>query len=109
MVIIKKSWGEEIKKTFHYDPLICPDCNIEMELIDICFEGSDSYPTEELPPVEPPPNIKLSQQERIQLIIALIVKNQNGSGASIEKVVSEAEKRGIDKEQILYDFQAKYI
>ncbi|MDO8726051.1 MAG: hypothetical protein Q7J35_08285, partial [Candidatus Methanoperedens sp.] len=56
-------------------------------------------------PVEPPPNIKFSQQERMQLIIALIVKNQNGSGASIEKVVSEAEKRGIDQEQILYDFQ----
>ena len=105
IVLIKKSWREEIKKTFNYDPLLCPDCNIEMELIDICFEGSDSYPTEEPPPVEPPPNIKLSQQERMQLIIALIIKNQNGSGASIEKVVSEAEKRGIDKEQLLYDFQ----
>ena len=76
-----------------------------MELIDICFEGSDSYPTEEPPPVEPPPSIKLSQQERMQLIIALIVKNQNGSGASIEKVLSEAEKKGIDKEQLLCDFQ----
>ena len=105
IVLIKKSWREEIKKTFNLDPLLCPDCNIEMELIDICFEGSDSYPTEEPPPVEPPPNIKFSQQERMQLIIALIVKNQNGSGARIEKVVSEAEKRGIDKEQILYDFQ----
>ena len=105
IVLIKKSWREEIKKTFNLDPLLCPDCNIEMELIDICFEGSDSYPTEEPPPVEPPPNIKFSQQERMQLIIALIVKNQNGNGASIEKVVSEAEKRGIDKEQILYDFQ----
>jgi hypothetical protein len=105
IVLIKKSWREEIKKTFNYDPLLCPDCNIEMELMDICFEGSDSYPTEEPPPVEPPPNIKFSQQERMQLIIALIVKNQNGSGASIEKVVSEAENRGIDKEQVLYDFQ----
>jgi hypothetical protein len=105
MVFIKRSWREEIKKTFDYDPLLCPDCNIEMELIDICFEGSDSYPTEEPPPVEPPPNIKLSQQERMHLIVALIVKNQNGSGASIEKVVSEAEKRGIDKEQLLCDFQ----
>jgi hypothetical protein len=41
----------------------------------------------------------------MQLIVALIVKNQIGSGASIEKVVSEAEKRGIDKEQLLCDFQ----
>ncbi len=98
-------WADEIKKTFNYDPLLCPNCSIEMELIDICFEGSDSYPTEEPSPVEPPPNIKLSQQERMQLIVALIVKNQNGSGASIEKVTSEAEKRGIDKEQLLCDFQ----
>lgn len=104
-ILIKRSWREEIKKTFDYDPLLCLDCNIEMELIDICFEGSDSYPTEKPPPVEPPPNIKLSQQERMQLIVALIVKNQNGSGASIEKVVSEAEKSGIDKEQVLCDFQ----
>jgi hypothetical protein len=72
MVLIKRSWREEIKKTFNYDPILCPDCNIEMELIDICFEGSDSYPTEEPPPVEPPPNIKFSQQERMQLIIKLI-------------------------------------
>ncbi len=105
IVHIKRSWREEIKKTFDYDPILCPDCNIEMELIDICFEGSDSYPAEEPPPVEPPHNIKLSQQERMQLIVALIVKNQNGSGASIEKVMSEAEKRGIDKEQLLSDFQ----
>jgi hypothetical protein len=104
-VLIKKSWREEIKKTFNYDPLLCPSCNIEMELIAICFEGSESYPTEEPPPVEPPPNIKLSQQERMQLIVGLIVENQNGRGASIEKVVSEAEKRGIDKEQVLCDFQ----
>jgi hypothetical protein len=66
-----------------------------MELIDICFEGSDSYPAEEPPTVEPPPNIKPSQHERMQLIVVLIVKNQNGSGVSIEEVVSEAEKRGI--------------
>jgi DNA replicative helicase MCM subunit Mcm2 (Cdc46/Mcm family) len=39
------------------------------------------------------------------LIISLIIENQNGRGASIEKVVSEAAKRGIDKEQILCDFQ----
>jgi hypothetical protein len=41
----------------------------------------------------------------MHLIGALNVKNQNGSGASIEKVVSKAEKRGIDKEQLLCDFQ----
>ncbi len=76
-----------------------------MELIGICYEGTESYPTEEPPPVEPPPNIRLSQQERMQLIVGLIVENQNGRGASIQKVVSEAEKRGIDKEQVLCDFQ----
>jgi len=100
MILIKRSWREEIKRTFNYDPIICPNCKIEMELIGICYEGTDSYPTE-----EPPPNVKLSQQERIRLIISLIIENQNGSGASIEKVVSEAAKRGIDKEQILCDFQ----
>lgn len=105
MIIIKKSWREEIKRTFDYDPIICPNCKIEMELIGICYEGTDSYPTEEPSPVEPPPNIKLSQQERIRFIISLIIENQNGRGASIEKVVSEAAKKGIDKEQILCDFQ----
>jgi hypothetical protein len=105
IILIKRSWREEIKRTFDYDPLICPRCKIEMELIGTCYEGTESYPTEEPPPVEPPPNIKHSQQERMRLIISLIIENQNGRGASIEKVVSEAAKRGIDKEQVLCDFQ----
>ncbi|MDW7777312.1 MAG: transposase [Methanosarcinales archaeon] len=33
IVLIKRSWREEIKKTFEYDPLICPYCNTEMALI----------------------------------------------------------------------------
>jgi hypothetical protein len=33
IVLIKRSWREEIKKTFEYDPLICPHCNTEMELL----------------------------------------------------------------------------
>ncbi len=93
------------KKTFNYDPLICPNCKIEMELIEICFEGSESYPNDDIPPVKPPPNIELSQQERMQLIVALIIENQDGRGAGIEKVISEAAKRGIDKEQVLCDIQ----
>ena len=105
MVIIKRSWRDEIKKTFEYDPLICPYCNIEMQLIGICYEGTESYPIDNPQPVKPPPNIKLSQQERMQLIVSLIIKNQNGRGASIEKVVSEAIKRGIDKEQLFSDIQ----
>jgi hypothetical protein len=105
MIFIKKSWREEIKKTFNYDPLMCPDCNIEMELIEICYEGTESYPTEEPPPVEPPPDIKLSQQERMRMIIAMIKNNQNGRGASIEKVLSEAAKIGIDREQVLGDIE----
>jgi hypothetical protein len=76
-----------------------------MELIEICFEGTESYPTDELQPVKPPPNIKLSQQERMRLIVAVIRENQNGRGANIENVVSEAVKQGIDKEQVLYDIQ----
>ncbi|GFO98139.1 transposase for insertion sequence element IS801 [groundwater metagenome] len=68
IVLIKRSWREEIKKTFEYDPLICPHCNTEMELIGICYEGTESYPTDDPQPVKPPPNIKFSQQERMQLI-----------------------------------------
>jgi len=37
----------------------------------------------------------------MQLIITLIKNNQNGRGASIEKVISEAAYRGIDKEYVL--------
>jgi DNA replicative helicase MCM subunit Mcm2 (Cdc46/Mcm family) len=33
------------------------------------------------------------------------MQNQNGREASIEKVVSEAAKRGIDKERVLCDFE----
>lgn len=74
---IKKTWREEIKKTFNNDPLLCPKCKIEMELVGICYEGSESYPTEELKPVEPPPLKKYSQQERMALIITLIKNNHN--------------------------------
>jgi Putative transposase len=105
IVIIKRSWREEIKKTFEYDPLICPYCNTQMELIGICYEGTESYPIDNQQPVKPPPNIKLSQQERMQLIVSLIIENQNGRGASIEKVVSEAVKRGVDEEQVLCSIQ----
>ncbi len=37
----------------------------------------------------------------MQLIITLIKNNQNERGASIEKVISEAAGRGIDKEDVL--------
>jgi uncharacterized Zn finger protein (UPF0148 family) len=107
-ILIKRSWRDEIKRTFHNDPLKCPNCGTEMELVEICFEGSESYPDEEPPPSKPPPpqNRTLSQQERLQLIIALIIENQdNGGGASIEKVVSEAAVRGIEREQVLNDIQ----
>jgi hypothetical protein len=57
--------------------------DIEMELMGICYEGTDSYPMEEPPPVELPSNHQLSQQERMQSIITLIINNQNGRGASI--------------------------
>ena len=41
----------------------------------------------------------------MQLIIALIRKNQNGGRANIEVVISEAADRRIYKEQILNDIQ----
>ena len=87
--------------------MLCPYCNTEMELIEICYEGSEDYPTdEESFSCKPPPsNQNLSQQERMQLIIALIRKNQNGRGANIEVVISEAADRGIYRDQILNDFQ----
>jgi len=102
-IIIKKSWREEILRTFRYDPLICPKCKIEMELIEICYEGSESYPTEEPPPGKPPPTY--SQQERMQILAAIIMENKNGRGASIEKVISLAVSKGIDREQVLSDIQ----
>ena len=39
----------------------------------------------------------------MQLIVALIRENQNGGGANIEVVMSEAAERGIGREQILTD------
>jgi hypothetical protein len=30
VILIKRSWREEIKRTFDYDPLICPKCKIKM-------------------------------------------------------------------------------
>jgi DNA replicative helicase MCM subunit Mcm2 (Cdc46/Mcm family) len=80
-----------------------------MELIEICYEGTASYPTEEPQPVEPPPDCQHSQQDRIRFIISVIKNNQNGRGASIEKVVSEAAKIGMDREQtISYIEHLKY-
>ena len=72
-----------------------------MELVGICYEGSETYLTEEPQPVEPPPVKQYSQQERMALIITLIKNNQNGRGASIEKVISEAAGKGIDREHVL--------
>ena len=105
--LIIRSWRDEIKGVFQYDPLLCPNCNTEMELVEICYEGSENYPTEnEQFSYKPPPsNRNFSQQERMQLIIALIKKNQNGGGANIEVVISEATNRGIYREQILNDIQ----
>lgn len=105
-ILIKRSWRDEIKRVFQHDPLLCPNCKTEMELVEICYEGSETYPTEKPPPDKPPPqNVKLNQQERMQVIVALIIENQNGIGASIEKVVSEAAKRGIGNEQVLSDIE----
>jgi DNA replicative helicase MCM subunit Mcm2 (Cdc46/Mcm family) len=53
----------------------------------------------------PPSNQKLSQQERMRLIIALIRENQNGGVANIEVVISEAAERGAGREQTLNDIQ----
>ena len=68
-----------------------------MELVKICYEGSENYPTEEetFSCKPPPSNQNLSQRERMKLIIGLIRKNQNGGGANIEVVISEAADRGI--------------
>jgi hypothetical protein len=101
ILFIKRSWREEIKKTFKYDPLICPYCETEMELIGTCFEGTDSYPTEEPQPVEPPPDHSYSQHERILFITSVIKNNQNGRGVSIETVISEAVKIGMNREQAI--------
>ncbi len=104
-IFIKKTWREAIKKTFNNDPLLCPNCKIEMELVGICYEGSESYPTEQPPPVEPPPVHQYSQQEKMHIIISLIKDNQNGKGANIEKVISEAARKGIDREYVLENIE----
>jgi len=101
IIFTKKSWREEIKKTFKYDPLICPYCETEMELIGTCYEGTDSYPTEEPQPVEPPSVCQYSQQDRIRFILSVIKNNQNGRGASIEKVISESAKIGMNREHAI--------
>ena len=72
-----------------------------MELIGICYEGTESYPTEEPAPVEPPSDYQYSQQDRIRFIISVIKDNQNGRGASIEKVISEVTKIGLNREQAI--------
>ncbi len=41
----------------------------------------------------------------MEIPVLLIREYQNGRGAKIEKVMSEAVKRGIDKEQLLNDIQ----
>ncbi len=35
------------------------------------------------------------------MVVTLVIENRNGRGANIEKVVSEAEKRGMDRGQVL--------
>ena len=100
--LIIRRWRDEIKRVFHHDPLMCPDCNTEMELVDICYEGSENYHVDdETLSGKPPPNQKLSHQERMRLIIALIRENQSGGWANIEVVVSKAAERGVSREQTL--------
>lgn len=104
--LVIRSWRDEIKRVFHHDPLLCPNCNTEMKLVGICYEGSENYPVEdETLSGKPPPNRNLSQRERMQLIVALIRENQSGGGANIEVVISEAAERGIGREQTLNDIQ----
>ena len=105
IIFNKRSWREEIKRTFQYDPLICPYCETEMELIAICYEGTESYPTQEPQPVEPPSDYQYNQQDRIRFIVSVIKNNQNGRGASIEMVISEADKIGMNREQAISDIE----
>jgi DNA replicative helicase MCM subunit Mcm2 (Cdc46/Mcm family) len=60
-----------------------------------------SYPTEEPQPVEPPPDYRYSQQDKIRFITSVIKNNQNGRGVSIETVISEAAKIGMNREQAI--------
>ncbi len=78
----------------------------EMELVEICYWGTESYPAGDLHPGKPPPEKSfLSQQEQMQLVVSLIIQNRNGRGANIEKVVSDAEKRGMDRGEVLSDIK----
>ncbi|MCE8428553.1 MAG: hypothetical protein J5U19_09220 [Candidatus Methanoperedens sp.] len=72
-----------------------------MELIGTCYEGTESYPTEEPQPVEPPPDYRYNQQDRIRFITSVIKNNQNGRGVSIETVISEAAKIGMNREHAI--------
>ena len=102
--LVIRSWRDEIKRVFHHDPLLCPNCNTEMKLVGICYEGSENYPVDdETLSGKPPPNRNLSQLERMQLIIALIRENQSGRGVNVGVVISEAAERGIGREQTLND------
>ena len=56
-ILIKRSWRDEIKRTFHYDPLKCPNRGTGMEPVDTCYEESESYPTEEPPPKNRTPTV----------------------------------------------------
>ena len=78
-----------------------------MELVEICYGGSENYLTEDEPlsGKPPPSNRNISQLERMQLIIALIRENQNRDGANIELVISKATEQGIDIDQILNDIE----
>lgn len=102
-IIIKKTWRKEIQRVFGYDPIVCPECNIEMELIDVCYEGSKTYPSE-----DPPPEISspvYCQRDRMLLIASIIKENMNGIGANIEKVISVAISKGIERKQVLEDIK----
>jgi hypothetical protein len=105
-ILITRSWRDEIKRVFQYDPLLCPNCKIEMELVEICYWGTESYPANDVHSGKPPPEKSvLSQQDQMQLVVTLIIENRNGRGANIEKVVSEAEKRGMDRGEVISDIE----
>lgn len=101
-VIIKMSWQESITKTFGEDPLICDKCGVEMALIDICYCGTDSYPSET---DRPPPNENrsmgvddLSQSEKVKIILSTIRSiNTPDYGAYVGMVIEIASDKGIDR------------
>ena len=88
-------------------PPYIPNLVLWVIFVEICYEGSENYPAEDgtLSGKPPPLNQRLSQQERMRLIITLIRENQSGGGANVEVVVSEAAERGVGREQILNDIQ----